>query len=106
MAPFFALGSDPFAAGLPTSTVATQSAPTIFGLSLPSLPELPKLSEIPGVSTVESVGGFLGKLTSGNLWERVGFVILGIIFIGIALFMMANKTTIIQTAVRAATIAA
>lgn len=103
----FVLGSDPFATGLPSSTVETSTpssgifgqigsaAKSLYGFTFPGV--------IQNAIGADSIGGTLGKLTSADTWQRVGFVVMGLLFIGVALFMLANKTTLVQTVQQGAT---
>jgi hypothetical protein len=110
MASIFALGSDPFTTGLPVQS--SQPSYRSIGFTsllpeLPSLPSLPSLSDLfdytapgmlyRGIQGQGGIGGFLAKITSGHLWERIGFIVLGLILITAALFMLANKTTLLET---------
>lgn len=93
----FSLGSDPLSSGLSPSILAA-NAPTIFGYQLPTIPNpfdyLPNNPVSGAINTAGNVASGIGsaysQLTSAELWERVGLVILGMIFIAIALFMFGN----------------
>lgn len=109
---------DPFTAGVVGTTLQGQASPgpqTAGGFnfgsllpSLPSLPELPKLSDIPGVGTVSDVASgaskFFDTITSGDFWERVIFIILGLIMIALAIFFFAKHeaVTVVAGAVKGA----
>lgn len=97
----FTLGSDPFASGLPQSTLAA-NAPTIFGYQLPTIPNpfdlIPNNPVSSAIDTVSSAASgtatFFSEITSADFWERVGLALLGLIFITVALVLMGSKTAI------------
>lgn len=105
MAMFYSPGSDPFSSGLPNKSAMGNVALLNSFFEWPTLPELPKLpslSDLPGVGTARDISTTLGKLTSAKLWERIGFVILGLLIIGAALFMLGGRNLIAATVVQGA----
>ena len=105
----FTLGGDPLATGLPASSLASagvSSAPSAGNPYTNFLFNNPVTNAITG--TAVTIGGGVSSTVSGvsdavsgttkffsdivnpDIWERVGLIILGMIFIAISLYLFGN----------------
>lgn len=104
----YQLGSDPLAAAKSAVTGALESLPgmgPLFSVA-DAVTGQNATTSSGGISSLgsaaSSVGSFFSTITSGDFWERTIFIVLGFIFIAVALVMLGSKNTTIQTVAAAA----
>lgn len=98
----YQLGSDPLAAAkatiegafsvLPGMGQAGAAAAAVTGQNTGSGGILSSVGNV-----ASSVGSFFSAITSADFWERTIFIVLGFIFIAVALVMLGSKNQTLQS---------